>query len=60
MRTGAGGDNPGHQFTDLFIATYTLGTVTNYLDVGGATNAPPASFACGWCRRGGVTMRVSL
>ena len=27
-------------FTDLFIVTNTVGTVTNYLDVGGATNVP--------------------
>jgi hypothetical protein len=27
-------------FTDIFIATNTLGGVTNYLDVGAATNAP--------------------
>jgi hypothetical protein len=29
-----------NSFTDLFIVTNTVGTVTNYLDVGAATNAP--------------------
>ncbi len=34
------GANYTTNFTDLFIVTNTLGTVTNYLDVGGATNTP--------------------
>jgi hypothetical protein len=27
-------------FADIFIVTNTIGNVTNYLDVGGATNTP--------------------
>ena len=27
-------------FTDIFIVTNTTGTVTNYLDIGVATNVP--------------------
>jgi hypothetical protein len=34
----ANGGNYTTNFTDLFIVTNTLGTVTNYLDAGGATN----------------------
>ena len=30
----------GNSFTDVFIVTNTIGTVTNYLDAGGATNGP--------------------
>jgi hypothetical protein len=29
-----------NNFTDIFTVTNTIGTVTNYLDVGAATNAP--------------------
>jgi len=36
----AGGSYQTNSFTDLFTVTNTMGTVTNYLDVGGATNAP--------------------
>ncbi len=35
----SGGYNTNN-FTDIFIVTNTIGTVTNYLDVGAATNAP--------------------
>ena len=39
--TGAGdGSYNTNSFADLFIVTNTTGTVTNYLDVGGATNFP--------------------
>ncbi|HVM61399.1 MAG TPA: DUF3466 family protein [Verrucomicrobiae bacterium] len=31
-------------FTNLFIVTNTVGSVTNYLDAGGATNAPPRFY----------------
>ena len=38
---GAGdGSYQTNSFTDLFIVTNTVGSVTNYLDVGGATNKP--------------------
>jgi hypothetical protein len=38
---GAGdGSYNTNSFADLFIVTNTTGTVTNYLDVGGATNFP--------------------
>jgi T5SS/PEP-CTERM-associated repeat protein len=43
LQRTAGTVNGSYQtnnFTDLFIVTNTLGAVTNYLDVGGATNAP--------------------
>ena len=36
----ADGSYQTNSFTDLFIVTNTVGTATNYLDVGGATNAP--------------------
>jgi hypothetical protein len=36
--TGAAAITP-NIFTDLFIVTNIVGTVTNYLDPGGATNA---------------------
>jgi T5SS/PEP-CTERM-associated repeat protein len=29
-----------NNFADIFIVTNTVGTVTNYLDIGGATNSP--------------------
>jgi len=29
-----------NNYTDIFIVTNTVGTITNYLDVGGATNIP--------------------
>ena len=35
----SGGYNTNN-FTDIFIVTNTIGTVTNYLDVGAATNSP--------------------
>lgn len=37
------GDESGgftNAFTDLFVITNTVGSVTNYLDIGGATNTP--------------------
>ncbi|HXI83470.1 MAG TPA: thrombospondin type 3 repeat-containing protein [Verrucomicrobiae bacterium] len=36
----ANGGNYTTNFTDLFTVTNTVGTLTNYLDVGGATNIP--------------------
>jgi uncharacterized repeat protein (TIGR01451 family) len=38
--SGAEGGYATNGFADLFIVTNTVGTVTNYLDVGAATNAP--------------------
>ena len=35
----SGGYNT-NSFTDIFTVTNTVGTTTNYLDVGAATNAP--------------------
>ena len=43
LQSTAGAGNGSYQtnnFTDLFTVTNTVGTVTNYLDVGGATNFP--------------------
>ncbi|MGD0649781.1 MAG: fibronectin type III domain-containing protein [Verrucomicrobiia bacterium] len=42
LQATAGDDGGGftNTFTDLFIVTNTVGTVTNYLDAGGATNSP--------------------
>jgi hypothetical protein len=37
---GASGSYSTNGFTDIFIVTNTVGTTTNYLDVGGATNKP--------------------
>jgi len=37
---GATGGSYSTNFTDLFIVTNTVGSATNYLDVGGATNVP--------------------
>jgi photosystem II stability/assembly factor-like uncharacterized protein len=38
---GIGGGNYGtNNFADIFIVTNTVGTITNYLDVGSATNKP--------------------
>jgi hypothetical protein len=38
---GDGGGNYGtNNFANIFIVTNTVGTVTNFLDVGGATNKP--------------------
>ena len=37
---GAAGSFATNGFTAIFIATNTVGTITNYLDVGGATNKP--------------------
>src|SRR5262249_3845536 len=36
----ADGSYRTNAFADLFIVTNTVGTMTNYLDVGGATNKP--------------------
>jgi len=30
----------GDDFADIYTVTNTVGPITNYLDVGGATNAP--------------------
>jgi beta-glucanase (GH16 family) len=38
--TGGSGSYATNGFSDLFVVTNTLGTVTNHLDVGGATNIP--------------------
>ena len=35
----SGGYNP-NGYTDIFIVTNTVGTTTNYLDIGGITNVP--------------------
>jgi hypothetical protein len=35
-----GGGYVTNGFTDIFGVTNTVGTATNYLDVGGATNVP--------------------
>ena len=35
-----GGGYTTNDFTDIFIVTNTVGSTTNYLDTGGATNAP--------------------
>jgi hypothetical protein len=42
QRTAGAGDGSyqTNSFTDLFTVTNTVGTVTNYLDIGGATNTP--------------------
>src|SRR5439155_943355 len=40
LAAGATGGSYSNDFTDLFGATNTVGTVTNYLDIGGATNVP--------------------
>jgi T5SS/PEP-CTERM-associated repeat protein len=42
LQATAGDDGGGftNTFADLFIVTNTVGTATNYLDTGGATNAP--------------------
>jgi hypothetical protein len=37
---GGAGGSYSNNFTDLFAVTNTIGTVTNYLDVGAATNIP--------------------
>jgi hypothetical protein len=37
---GAGGDFTNNFAIDIFTVTNTVGTTTNYLDVGGATNVP--------------------
>jgi hypothetical protein len=37
---GSGGSYATNSFANLFIVTNTVGTATNYLDVGGATNKP--------------------
>jgi hypothetical protein len=36
----ASGSSYTTNFTDLFVVTNTVGSVTNYVDVGGATNVP--------------------
>jgi T5SS/PEP-CTERM-associated repeat protein len=41
LQTAVGnGGYDTNAFADIFIVTNTIGNVTNYLDVGGATNAP--------------------
>ena len=43
LQATTGGPSSGYNtngFTDIFIVTNTSGPVTNYLDVGAATNAP--------------------
>jgi len=35
-----GGNYSTNNFVNIFIVTNTVGTTTNYLDVGGATNFP--------------------
>jgi T5SS/PEP-CTERM-associated repeat protein len=37
---GPGGSYSSNDFTAIFAVTNTLGSVTNYLDIGGATNTP--------------------
>jgi hypothetical protein len=37
---GVGGNYSTNGFADIFTVTNTVGTTTNYLDVGGATNSP--------------------
>jgi hypothetical protein len=37
---GTGGSYDTNNFAAIFIVTNTVGTVTNYLDIGAATNAP--------------------
>ena len=37
---GDASGNYSNNFTDIFTVTNTVGTVTNYLDAGGATNSP--------------------
>jgi hypothetical protein len=41
---GATGSYTTNTFTDIFIATNTVGSVTNYLDAGGATNFPACYY----------------
>jgi hypothetical protein len=38
--SGAGGGGFSNNFTDIFTVPNTINTVTNYLDVGAATNYP--------------------
>jgi PKD repeat protein len=40
LSTGAVSGNYSNNFADIFTITNTVGSVTNYLDVGAATNAP--------------------
>ena len=44
LTAGATGGSYSNDFTDLFGVTNTVGTVTNYLDIGGATNFPPRFY----------------
>ena len=37
---GVGGSYSTNSFTDIFTVANTVGTTTNHLDVGGATNVP--------------------
>jgi phosphatidylinositol-3-phosphatase len=37
---GVGGSYSTNNFADIFIVTNTVGTVTNYVDIGAATNVP--------------------
>src|ERR1017187_6507449 len=41
-----------NNFTDIFTVTNTIGTVTNYLDVGAATNAPARYYRVRLAPRG--------
>ena len=42
LQATAGDANGGYSssFSDLFVVTNTVGTATNYLDAGAATNTP--------------------
>ncbi|HUK84026.1 MAG TPA: hypothetical protein VLZ12_15505 [Verrucomicrobiae bacterium] len=40
VATGAGDGSYTNNFTDIFLVTNTVDNLTNYLDVGGATNTP--------------------
>jgi uncharacterized repeat protein (TIGR03803 family) len=40
LQVGAGGGYNTNNFADIFTVTNTVGTSTNYLDIGGATNKP--------------------
>jgi hypothetical protein len=40
VAAGSSGSYSTNNFIDIFTVTNTIGTTTNYLDVGGATNKP--------------------
>ena len=44
LSLGDGSGNYSNNFADLFTVTNTVGTVTNYLDSGAATNTPPRFY----------------